>query len=116
VPHPCPEIDIGEDDDQQIEHDTISWIPDHLKSIPIRMIAEHNFTAHGELMAYRQAHTKAAELLGLGAPGTGAFALAVALAVANDTVLRVVMVIVVMAVIVATIGVAAIRNRSLVRS
>jgi hypothetical protein len=33
-------------------------------------------------MAYRQAHTKAAELLGLGALGMGAFALAVA----NDTV------------------------------
>jgi hypothetical protein len=39
------------DNDKQIEHDTISWVPNHLKSIAIKMIVEHNFTAHGELMA-----------------------------------------------------------------
>ena len=102
---------LAKDDDKQIEHDAISWIPDHLKSIAIKMIAEHNFTAHGQLMAYRQAHAKAAELLGLGALGMGAFALGTT-AVANDTVCRAVAVIALMAVIVATIGVAAIRNRS----
>jgi hypothetical protein len=94
----------AKDDDKQIEHDAISRVPDHLKSMAIKMITEHNFTVHGELMAYREAHTKSAELLGLGI-GLGAFALAIA----NDTVLRAVAV---MAVIVATIGVAAIRNRS----
>lgn len=94
----------AKDDDKQIEHDAISRVPGHLKSMAIKMIAEHNFTVHGELMAYREAHTKSAELLGLGI-GLGAFALAIA----NDTVLRAVAV---MAVIVATIGVAAIRNRS----
>jgi hypothetical protein len=70
----------------------------------IKMIAEHNFTVHGELMAYREVRTKSAELLGLGV-GLGAFALAIA----NDTVPRAVAV---TAVIVATIGVAAIRNQS----
>jgi hypothetical protein len=33
------------DDDRQIEHDAIFRVPDHLKSIAIKMIAEHNFTA-----------------------------------------------------------------------
>jgi hypothetical protein len=109
--HSCPKIDIGKGRQQTNWAWRNSSGPWHLKSIAIKMIAEHNFTAHGELMAYRLAHTKAAELLGLGALGMGAFALETT-TVANDTILQAAAVIALMAAIAATIGVAAIRNRS----